>query len=242
MPKTEHLVQRIRQMIASDGYVHNDRLPPERVMSQTLGVTRNQLRSALATLEARGLIWRHVGRGNFVGERPVLNLDDVSYLRDQLTPPHVASVRLTIEPELARLAAIHSTPSDRDEIRTCAARCREAPDWRSYEAWDNKFHFAIARSAKNKLFLYYFETLNVVRRSMVWGQPRTTHKPKKKYSSFLEHDQIVQAIEAEDRDFAAHCMKQHLHSVYGRILPKMDEIAKAELAVSDPSVTVKGAP
>lgn len=167
MPKTELLVQRIREKIASDGYAHNDRLPPEREMCATLGVTRNQLRGALARLEARGLIWRHVGRGTFVGERPVLNLEDVLYLKDQLTPPHVASVRLVIEPELARLAASHSTQADRQEIRGCATRCREAPDWRSYEAWDNKFHYAIARSSKNKLFLYYFETLNVVRRSMV---------------------------------------------------------------------------
>ncbi|MEP1354263.1 MAG: FadR/GntR family transcriptional regulator [Tateyamaria sp.] len=225
MPKTEILVQRIRDTIASEGYAHNDRLPPEREMCTKLNVTRNQLRGALARLETRGLIWRHVGRGTFVGERPVLNLDDMLYLRDQVTPPHVASVRLVIEPELARLAAMHSTPADREEIHACASRCRESPDWRSYEAWDNKFHHAIARSAKNKLFLYYFETLNVVRRSMVWGQPRKTSKPDKNYSSFLEHDQIKQAIEGKDSDFAAHCMKQHLHSVYGRILPSMDETA-----------------
>jgi len=221
--KTEILVQRVRQMIASDGYGHNDKLPPEREMCARLGVTRNQLRSALARLEKRGLIWRHVGRGTFVGERPVLNLEDVAYLRDLVTPTHVATVRLAIEPELARLAAIHSAPADREEIRTCVLRCREAPDWRSYEAWDNKFHFAVARSAKNKLFLYYFETLNVVRRSMVWRQPRKTHKPAKNYSSFLEHDQIAQAIEEGNRDLAAQCMKQHLHSVYARILASMDE-------------------
>lgn len=225
MAKTEFLVQRIRQMIASDGYVHNDRLPPEREMCAMLGVTRNQLRSALARLESRGLIWRHVGRGTFVGERPVLNLEDVSYLRDQVTPSQVATVRLAIEPELARLAALHSAPADREELRTCAERCREVPDWRSYEAWDNKFHFAVARSAKNKLFLYYFETLNVVRRSMVWGQPRTTPKPAKNYSSFLEHDLIVQAIEKNDGEGAAQLMREHLHSVYGRILPSLDKTA-----------------
>jgi len=177
----------------------------------------------LAILEKRGLIWRHVGRGTFVGERPVLNLDDVAYLREQVTPAHVASVRLAIEPELARLAAMHSTAADREEIRTCAAQCYDAPDWRSYEAWDNKLHFAIARGAKNKLFLYYFETLNVVRRSMVWGQPRKTLKPVRNHTSFSEHDQIVQAITDNDHDVAADCMRKHLHSVYGRILASMDE-------------------
>lgn len=223
MSKTEQLVQQIRQMIASDGYAHNDRLPPERQMCAMLDVTRNQLRSALAALESRGLIWRHVGRGTFVGERPVLNLEDVAYLRELVTPPQVASVRLVIEPELARLAATQSSASDREELRDCAGRCRGSSDWRSYEAWDNKFHFAVARSAKNKLFLYYFETLNVVRRSMVWGQPRKTPKPPKNYSSFVEHDLIVQAIEENDGDRAALCMRQHLDSVYGRILPSLKE-------------------
>lgn len=183
----------------------------------------------MARLKPRGLIWRHVDRGTFVGEHPVLNLDDVAYLRELVNPTHVASVRLAIEPELARLAAIHSTPADREEIRTCTAGCYDAPDWRSYEALDNKLHFAIARSAKNKLFMCYFETLNVVRRSMVWGQPRKTAKPIRVHTGFLEHEQIVQAIEDKDRDRAVDCMKQHLHSVYSRILasrdaPPLDEI------------------
>lgn len=223
MAKTELLVQRIRQMIATDGYTHNQRLAPEREMCATLGVTRNQLRRALAELETHGLIWRHVGRGTFVGERPILNLDDVTYLRDQVTPAQIVSVRLSMEPELARLASVNKTQADLDQITSCAARCREAPDWRGYEAWDNKLHHAIARSTQNKLYLYYFETLNVVRRSMVWGQPRTTVKPDDDYSSFREHDMIVEAIKNEDGDFAAECMKRHLRSVYKRILPSVQE-------------------
>ena len=210
-------------MIATDGYTHNQRLAPEREMCAALGVTRNQLRRALAELETQGLIWRHVGRGTFVGERPILNLDDVTYLRDQVTPNQIVSVRLAMEPELARLAAVNKTQADLDQIITCAARCRDAPDWRGYEAWDNKLHHAIARSTQNKLYLYYFETLNVVRRSMVWGQPRTTVKPGDDYTSFKEHDMIVEAIRNKDGDFAAQCMKRHLRSVYQRILPSVQE-------------------
>lgn len=222
MSKTEVLVQRIRQMIDADGYVHNDRLAPEREMCISLEVTRNQLRRALSELEAQGLIWRHVGRGTFVGARPVLNLDDVTYLRDQMTPEQVVTVRLTIEPELARLASIYSMKTDHDQIQMCAEGCRNATDWRGYEAWDNKLHHAIARATQNKLYLYYFETLNVVRRSLVWGQPRKSTRPADDYSSFFEHDLIVQAILNQDADLAAHAMRDHLKSVYGRIMPSMD--------------------
>lgn len=230
MSKTEFLVQRIRQMIETEGYAHSDRLPPERVMCTTLGVTRNQLRRALSYLEGQGLIWRHVGRGTFVGARPVLNLDDVTYLRDQVKPEQVVSVRFTIEPETARLAAIYGKKADHDLIEMCAERCRNAPDWRGYEAWDNKLHHAIARATQNKLYLYYFETLNVVRRSVVWGQPRKSLRPVENYSSFLEHDIIVQAIRSHDGDLAAQAMLDHLQSVYGRILPSMDLAIPKEFA------------
>lgn len=221
MTNREMLVQRVRRMIDSDGYAHSDRLPPERVMCTSLGVTRNQLRSALAELEGQGLIWRHVGRGTFVGARPVLNLEDVKYLRDQVKPEQVVSVRFAIEPEMARLAAIYGRKTDHTEIQLNADQCRNAPDWRGYEAWDNKLHHAIARATRNQLHLYYFETLNVVRRSVVWGQPRKNPRPSEDYSSFAEHDVIVQAILSHDADLAAQSMTDHLRSVYGRILPSM---------------------
>lgn len=211
------LLQRVRAIIDTAGYAHNDRLPPERVLCQMLGVTRTKLRGALAELEAQGLIWRHVGRGTFVGSRPVLNLEDVTYLRDQVKPSQVVSVRCMMEPELARLAAQNADASDLEQMILCADRCRKASDWRGYEAWDNNLHQAIARATHNMLHLYYFDTLNVVRRSIVWRQPRKTVRPPEDYSSFQQHDDIVAAIVDKDGDRAARQMTIHLESVYSRI-------------------------
>ena len=47
------------------------RLPPEREMAEALGVSRPALRKALAALEAEGQLWRHVGKGTFLGPRPL---------------------------------------------------------------------------------------------------------------------------------------------------------------------------
>jgi len=170
-------------------------------------------------LESDGRIWRHVGRGTFIGARPVLNLADVAYLGELASPAQVITARLAIEPELARLASVYGTRTDFDELQTCAARCRSAPDWRGYEAWDNNFHHAIARATHNKLLVYLFDTLNVVRRSTVWGQVRVSVAPPRDHGSFDEHDAIFTAIAARDATLATALMRDHLAAVRGRVLP-----------------------
>ncbi|MGQ0567333.1 MAG: FadR/GntR family transcriptional regulator [Gemmobacter sp.] len=215
------LAEQIKAYVAAGGFNHNDRLPPERDLSQQFGVSRGELRKALAELEGDGLIWRHVGRGTFIGARPVLNLADVAYLGELASPAQVIAARLAIEPELARLAAFHGTRSDFEEIQACAARCRSATDWRSYEAWDNNLHHAIAKATHNKLLVYLFDTLNVVRRSTVWGQTRTTKLPPRDHHSFAGHDAICAAICARDGAMAAQKMREHLNSVRDIVLPTL---------------------
>jgi GntR family transcriptional regulator len=48
-----------------------DRLPPERELAADLGVSRMTVRQALASLAARGVLERGVGRGTFVAEPKV---------------------------------------------------------------------------------------------------------------------------------------------------------------------------
>jgi GntR family transcriptional regulator, uxu operon transcriptional repressor len=219
---SDSLAERLRRHIAETGYEHNQRLAPERDLAVAFGVSRGELRKALAELEHDGLIWRHVGRGTFIGARPVHNLDDVAYLETLARPIKVIEARLAVEPELARLSAIHGTKVDFDDIALCSRLCREARDWRTYEAWDTKFHLAIARATHNKVLFHLFETLNVVRRSIVWGQLRESTLPPRDHASFGEHDSIMRAIASRDGATARSLMRAHLRSVRDRVLPALD--------------------
>ena len=220
-PENVHVIKQIKRFIAEKGLAHNQRLPPERQFCRQLGVSRVDLRKALAEMEADGLIWRHVGRGTFIGSRPVHNLDDVAFLRQLAKPAQMIEARLAIEPELARLAALHGTQSDLEAIRACNQRCRLAEEWRTYEAWDNNFHHADAKATHNKVLLYLFDSFNVVRRSVVWGQARSTSRPAPDHFSFDQHDAIRTAIAAGDAAGAAARMRDHLRSVAERVLPTM---------------------
>lgn len=60
------IASRAEARIRSGEWAPGTRLPPERELCGILDVSRTSLRQALATLEERGLITRHQGRGTFV--------------------------------------------------------------------------------------------------------------------------------------------------------------------------------
>jgi GntR family transcriptional regulator len=58
--------ERLTEQIESSAIGLGERLPPERELAESFGVSRMTVRQALASLEARGLLERGVGRGTFV--------------------------------------------------------------------------------------------------------------------------------------------------------------------------------
>lgn len=218
----QNALEALRKFLSEQKLELNERLPVERELAAQLGLSRGRLRKALAVLESEGQIWRHVGRGTFIGPRPVMNLNDIEFMSGRTSPAEVMEARLSVEPQLARLAAIHGTEAHFSEMRRCNKRCRSAREWRIYEAWDINFHLAVAAATQNKLLISLFETLNMVRRTTVWGQLRSTTLPPKDHKSFGEHDAILDAVMDRDPERAADCMRTHLRTVRGRVLASMD--------------------
>ncbi len=210
---------RLRAFLADSELALDGRLPAERELAATLGVSRAALRKALSELESEGQIWRHVGRGTFVGSRPLDGSTDIAAMARRTSPAEVMGARLAFEPEIARLAALNATPAHLAEMRTCIVRTRQATTWRHYESWDNRLHRTIGEAARNGLVLALLDTLNAVRRTVTWGRLRTNPvRPSPDHHSFAEHDAIVAAIEERDLNRAAATMRIHLQSVERNLL------------------------
>ena len=210
---------RLRAYLAQSGMLTDGRLPPERRLTQTLGVSRSELRKALAVLEAEGQLWRHVGKGTFVGSRPLDTQADIAAITRRTNPAEVMKTRLLLEPEVTRLAALNATPAQIAEMRICLRKSREAGSWRQYENWDNRLHRVIAEATQNNLLLALLDTLSAVRRAVAWGRLRANPvKPDPDHHSFAEHDAIVAAIVERDMARAAACMRRHLESVERNLL------------------------
>lgn len=219
--KDTNALDSLRNFLADQKFALNGQLPAERRLCDELGLSRSLLRKALARMEAEGQVWRHVGRGTFFGPRPINNLSDVEHLSEQSRPTEVMEARLAIEPQLAKLAAVHGNASNFAEMRRCKKLCKTAREWRVYESWDNNFHQAIAAATCNNLLISLFDTLNIVRRSTVWGQLRSTKLPPSDHASFAEHDSIYEAIVGRDSDLAAERMRVHLRTVRDRTFASM---------------------
>jgi GntR family transcriptional regulator len=66
VPAYAQIEDQLAARIASGELPGGERLPPERELAESLGVSRMTVRQALSSLAARGLVERGVGRGTFV--------------------------------------------------------------------------------------------------------------------------------------------------------------------------------
>jgi len=208
------VLTQLRAYLASSGIAANGRLPPERDLAEMLGVTRAELRKGLAVLESEGALWRHVGKGTFVGTRPLATAADITALARKTRPQEVMRARIALEPEITRLAALNATEDELARMRNTNARCRTAGTWRQYEAWDALLHHQVANASHNLLLIGLLDILNAVRRTVTWGRLRKTpERPPSDHHSFAEHDRIIAAIAARDLDEAEEAMRAHLETV-----------------------------
>src|SRR3546814_1889794 len=77
-------------------------------------------------MEGNGELWRHVGKGTFIGARPAKEYSDVGAIAALTNPREVMQARLLIEPQIAREAALNATAGDIGELTQCMLASRHA--------------------------------------------------------------------------------------------------------------------
>ena len=219
LPNRANDVEELRAFISAKEYAPGDRLPAERELITSLGMTRSTLRRALDTLEHEGAIWRHVGKGTFLASQNAdKKFTTISDISQQVTPVKMTRARLCIEPAIAREAAINASSDAVGRILRAKEGAVNALDWAAYEAADDEFHWAIAEAADNILLSALFDQLHQVQRAVAWGNvTRDTERPPRSHTSFPEHAEIAKAIEARDPAGAHDAMRRHIGSVSARL-------------------------
>ena len=163
---SQRIERTLENAIREKKLVPGDKLPTEREMCESFGVSRTALREALRRLNARGLISILKGSGMYVTELNIedaiktLNLYyDLKFDRDLLS--QIIEVRWFFEPEIARLAALKRSDENLADWKENMVEFENCdPDNTQKEAdLDNKFHLTITKSTSNPIMQVTMEPI-----------------------------------------------------------------------------------
>jgi len=222
MERYEQTLSKLREFLGSGALPDGNRLPPERTLADELQVGRRSLRRALSVLEEEGQISRHQGRGTFVRAQPAAPAHGIDRILEHTNPLEVIEVRLSVEPVMARLAALRASRCDIDKLARLAEETAEAEDPVTYETADAAFHRRVAEASRNALFLSLYDTLSASRDDAAWqklGENAHCYKRQADYAEY--HRDIAEAIAARNGARAEKLMYDHLSDVQRHIYRHM---------------------
>ena len=202
------VTERLRHAIHIGTYLPGDKLPPERMLAQQLGVSRMTVREAVRVLRAEGYVSSR--RGSAGGITVLDQAEDSKRLRqvllgrmDELDDNF--EFRIAVEGAAARLAAQRRTKDDLARLREAHLELEQGRETARFRAADNVFHLAIADAAKNRFMRQAIENV----RAMTWV-PLDRVISNVFTSAHEHHAQILEAIENSDPDAAERAVVAHI--------------------------------
>lgn len=217
--KAKEVEEQLLRIIHGGGCDPDGRLPAERRLCEQLQVSRSTLRKALDLLEAKGIVWRHVGRGTFAGQRSKSTLPSLLEISEATSPWELMELRLIVEPQIARFAAIRASQSEISFMQNCLEKSDGARDPETYEIWDATLHRALAEATHNNLILSVFEAVNTLRNLTSWGRLRALIvSPDGMIAHWhAQHRRFVEAIADRDPARAEELARFHVEDVFRKM-------------------------
>lgn len=208
----------IRNLLGLLNIKEGDRLPSETELSRELGVSRATVREAIVALEVSGVlaVKRNVGA-------VVLNLSEelhTQVINSEAGPFEQIQVRILLEPEAARLAAINRTPQQCDAMeKAIEMMVGENQAGFETEEGDMQFHLLIAKASKNSLLESHIENLWEMRHhGRLWPQlQQSVDVNIMRTRAVFQHMRILESIRSKNHEGAKQAMLQHLNSVHSEL-------------------------
>ncbi len=225
MKKYRDIATQIRTLIECNELDAGSRLPTERELAESFGVSRATIRQAEAELQALGIVEIKTGSGAYVAGQAKSSSADEGLL--EITALELTEARSLLESEAAALAAVHITDQELSELEECIAVMNQSlPDNEpAADDADRDFHLVIARASGNAAILH------TVR--MFWRIRNEVESVKRVYSAVClqdtgprgkEHLDILNALKRRDPMQARVAMRAH----FFRLLESMLDVSTAQ--------------
>jgi GntR family transcriptional repressor for pyruvate dehydrogenase complex len=220
------VLERIEEQIATGALKVGDRLPAERDLAASLGVSRPAVREAIRVLEAMGTVVQGTGSGPDAGTllaavpgAALTHLISLHVMLASIETADVVRARIALERESARLAAGHASAAHHAELAGhLAAMDDPAIGVAAFNDRDTAFHLAIARASGNVLVAELTTALRVAMRpTLLHALQGLADFPAMAARLAVEHHGIHEAIRAGDGELAASRVEAHIDGFYGTL-------------------------
>ena len=221
---SKEVTEQLKHAILLGQFQTGDKLPPERELAEQFQVSRVAVRESLRVLENAGFLTTRPGiaGGTFVTDLTFEHLSNAFidlFLAEKISIPELVHVRILVEPELARLAALHVDDESAKLLRE-ALEAEESPITSLVEDLNRKtlVHYILAEVCGNRFLEALERSLMALTRRVIqaveperwWMHPAGMHRP------------IVDAVLARNPDAAAEAMRKHAVE-FGENLSKMEQ-------------------
>lgn len=217
--KSAIVVEQILNLIREHKLREGDRLPAERYLSKTLGVSRGILREAIRALEIAGIIDARSGSGNYItsGENAVKEIEALSMLEREDNPLDIIMVRKSIEPLAVKMAVKNATHDDIQRMNRILDTMKK-----NYESAiidgeiDGNFHMEITKASKNQTLMDVMKLIvSKMKKQKFWQYTKEKSILSLGHSDIYlqEHSRLLDAIKNRDEKLAIKIIKKHLNDV-----------------------------
>ena len=215
MAVTDEAILKIKEMILLGELGPGDRLPPEKELSERLGLSRSSMREAVKALEVIRVLDVRRGDGTYVTSlEPRLLLEAMTFvidLHDDSSILELLAVRRIIESAAAAMAARLITDEGIEDLRKQIASVDVSTSVEGLVAHDLEFHGAIVAAAGNSYMATLTESLSGrTARARIW---RGLTQENSVSRTLAEHEAIVDAIASHDAQLAESLTVVHISGV-----------------------------
>ena len=217
-PKKSTLVAEwILEQIRLQVYPEKTKLPSEREIAVTLGMSRPPVREALSALQIAGIVEIRPGDGTYVKSAAPANemvSNTMSVLEESESPFEVMQARRLLEEGIVKVAAAQAIDEDVERLEQVLERMQDAVehgDLSRYFQANREFHLAVATATHNSVLRKLLNSLLIAEEKKLWQESiqRYLSDPDHIKAYVGRHQRLLQAIKEKDADLAVHEMQEH---------------------------------
>ncbi|WP_425862630.1 FadR/GntR family transcriptional regulator [Arthrobacter sp. TWP1-1] len=215
MAVTDEAITKIKDMIISGELSAGDRLPPEKELSEKLGLSRSSLREAVKALEIIKVLDVRRGDGTYVTSlEPKLLTEAMTFIVDLHQDESILDifeVRRILEPAAAAMAAGRITAEEIAALRATMENIDDSTSVEQLVEHDLIFHQLITSAADNSYLASVLDALSSSTvRARIW---RGLTQEKAVDRTLSEHASIIEALERGDAELAKALLTVHISGV-----------------------------